>query len=191
MAKTDLPGVNHTLGNIFLVADASAKHCRAPDRSRHSNDVEKRATVVLFRPHSPVPWDERAMAISEIPIFSMLRTRLHWHQERQRVLAENVANAETPGFRPQDLVPPGFGSELARAGGVSLAQTDTAHFADSGRRDSFKLDHKHFAIRPAGNAVHLEDEMMKVAANQMDYQAASALYGRSLALIKLALGKSG
>jgi flagellar basal-body rod protein FlgB len=37
--------------------------------------------------------------------------------------------------------------------------------------------------------VHLEDEMMKVAANQMDYQAASALYGRSLSLIKLALSK--
>lgn len=132
------------------------------------------------------------MAISEIPIFSMLRTRLHWHQERQRLLAENVANSDTPGFRPQDLAPLGFGSELKQAGGVSLAQTDSAHFADAGgNRDGFRAEKQHFAVRPGGNAVHLEDEIMKVAANQMDYQAASALYARSLALIKLALGKSG
>ena len=40
------------------------------------------------------------MTISNIPLFSMLRTRMHWHQERQRVLAENVANADTPRFQP-------------------------------------------------------------------------------------------
>jgi len=44
-------------------------------------------------------------------------------------------------------------------------------------------------VRPAGNSVNLEDEMMKVAANQMDYQAATALYTRSLNLLKIALGK--
>ncbi|MEZ5788030.1 MAG: flagellar basal body rod protein FlgB [Xanthobacteraceae bacterium] len=132
------------------------------------------------------------MAISEIPVFSMLRTRLHWHQERQRLLAENVANSETPGYRPRDLAPPSFGSELAKAGTVELAQTSPAHIADAGGgAESFRVEQQHFAVRPAGNAVHLEDEVMKVAANQMDYQAASALYGRSLALIKLALGRSG
>ncbi len=46
-----------------------------------------------------------------------------------------------------------------------------------------------FDVRPTGNAVNLEDEMMKVAGNQMDYQVATALYTRSLNLIKTALGK--
>jgi len=55
---------------------------------------------------------------------------------------------------------------------------------------SFRTETKgNFEIRPTGNAVNLEDEMMKVAANQMDYQAATALYTRSLNLIKIALGK--
>ena len=36
----------------------------------------------------------------------MLRTKLHWNQERQRLLAENVANADTPAFRPSDLAKP-------------------------------------------------------------------------------------
>ena len=46
------------------------------------------------------------MPITDIPILSMLRTRMEWHQERQRVLAENVANADTPNYRPRDLAPP-------------------------------------------------------------------------------------
>jgi flagellar basal-body rod protein FlgB len=46
-----------------------------------------------------------------------------------------------------------------------------------------------FEVVPTGNAVTLEDEMMKVAANQMDFQAASALYARGLALIKTAIAK--
>ena len=54
------------------------------------------------------------MVITDLPLFSMLRTRMHWHQERQRVLAENVSNANTPEFRPRDLAaairsPPGCG----------------------------------------------------------------------------------
>ena len=113
-------------------------------------------------------------------------------EEQVSFLAEKVANSNTAGFRPRDLAPPSFGREVARAGAVGLAQTSPAHFSDAGgSRASFKAEPQHFAVRPAGNAVHLEEEMMKVAANQMDYQAASALYGRSLALIKLALGKSG
>ena len=48
------------------------------------------------------------MAISDIPILSMLRTRMQWAQERQRVLAENVANSDTPHYRARDLTPPKF-----------------------------------------------------------------------------------
>ena len=63
------------------------------------------------------------MAISDIPIFSMLRTRMQWHQERQRVLAENVANADTPKFQPRDLTPLEFGRAGAagRPGQIALA----------------------------------------------------------------------
>jgi flagellar basal-body rod protein FlgB len=128
------------------------------------------------------------MAISNIPIFSMLRTRMQWHQERQRVLAENVSNADTPKFRPRDLAPPSFDRSAASAT-VTLAQTDPAHLAGLGGGERFRGRSEHFAIRPAGNAVHLEDEMLKVATNQMDYQAATQLYSRSLAMLKTAIGK--
>ena len=134
------------------------------------------------------------MAISEIPIFSMLRTRMHWHQERQRILSENVSNADTPNFRPRDLAPLTFDkTEPKPTSGLTLARTDEQHVAGAGSDGGrgFRVDRRHgFEIRPAGNSVGLEDQMMKVAANQMDYQAATALYSRGLALIKTALGRA-
>ena len=60
--------------------------------------------------------------------------------------------------------------------------------AGAARRSS-STSKGNFDVRPTGNAVNLEDEMMKVAGNQMDYQVATALYTRSLNLIKTALGK--
>ena len=55
------------------------------------------------------------MAISDLPMLSALRTKMQWHQERQRVLAENVSNADTPNFRPRDLVEPKFDQNGGRA----------------------------------------------------------------------------
>lgn len=135
------------------------------------------------------------MAINDIPILSMLRTRLQWAQERQRVLAENVANSDTPNYRARDLKPPKFEEpgqiSPAAVPAVSLARTENGHIAGLGLSGSaFTTDTKgNSEVRPGGNAVNLEDEMMKVAATQMDYQAASALYTRSLNLLKIALGK--
>jgi flagellar basal-body rod protein FlgB len=129
--------------------------------------------------------------VSDLPIFSMLRTRLQWHQERQKVLAENVANADTPNFRPRDLTPPDFTRPLPTGPGVALALTDPAHLSGFGGSTQFGADRKGpFEIRPAGNAVNLEDQMMKVAANQIDYQTAATLYSRGLNLIKTALGRA-
>lgn len=130
------------------------------------------------------------MPISELPILSKLRMRMLWHQERQRVLAENVANADTPGFRPHDLAPLEVDRLVSPPGAVVLARTNPGHLGAGAADASFQsLPDTRYDIRPAGNGVILEEEMLKVAANQMDYQAATALYTRSLGLFKTALGK--
>jgi flagellar basal-body rod protein FlgB len=131
------------------------------------------------------------MPISNIPLFAMLRTRMQWHQERQRVLSENVANADTPNFRARDMAPLKFDQVTPRAAGVALVRTDASHQIGSSTGGGAFASMRNSApeIRPAGNAVSLEEEMIKVAANQMDYQAATALYSRSLGLIKTALGR--
>jgi flagellar basal-body rod protein FlgB len=130
------------------------------------------------------------MTVSNIPLFSMLRTRMQWHQERQRVLAENVANADTPRFQPRDLVTPNFDPRRPATSNLELARTSTSHLAASGAGSRFQLDRNGaFESRPSGNAVSLEDEMMKVANNQMDFQAATSLYTRGLGMLKTAIGR--
>jgi flagellar basal-body rod protein FlgB len=134
------------------------------------------------------------MAINDIPVLSALRTRMQWHQERQRVLAENVSNSDTPNFKPRDLVEPKFDRNGASASGpmgsLAMMQTSSNHLAASGGGPSFAQDRKGaFQTRPTGNSVNLEDEMLKVSANQMDYAAATSLYSRSLHLLKTAIGK--
>jgi flagellar basal-body rod protein FlgB len=132
------------------------------------------------------------MPISDIPMLSMLRTKMHWHQERQQLLAQNVANSDTPTYRPVDLAPMDTSQNHPQLPPLVLVQTNPAHVGGAlDGMPTFGVDpHGGYEIRPAGNAVNLEDEMMKVAANQMDYETATTLYTHSLNLIKTALGKS-
>ena len=70
-------------------------------------------------------------------------------------------------------------------------QTAVRQCSVSGGGPSFRGDggKNGFLTKPAGNAVNLEDQMLKVSANQMDYAAATSLYSRSLGLLKTAIGK--
>jgi flagellar basal-body rod protein FlgB len=134
------------------------------------------------------------MSINDLPVLSALRTKMQWHQERQRVLSENVSNSDTPNFKPRDLVEPKFdktGAAAGAMGSLAMMRTTTAHIAPAGGgADSFDQNRRAgFQTRPAGNAVSLEDEMLKVSANQMDYAAVTSLYSKSLHLLKTAIGK--
>jgi len=125
------------------------------------------------------------MGLSDIPLLSMLRERMQWHQARQQVLAENVANADTPGYQAKDLVAPDFSKELSAS--LALDRTSPDHIASAGGGSQFATaEGGHYEVRPRGNSVDHEDEMMKLASNQMDYEAVTQLYSHSLGLIKLA-----
>jgi flagellar basal-body rod protein FlgB len=134
------------------------------------------------------------MSISDLPVLSALRTKMQWHQVRQRVLSENVSNSDTPNFKPRDLVEPKFdasGAEKGSMGQLAMMRTASSHMtASDSVGKSFDVNGKvGFETRPAGNAVSLEEEMMKVSANQMDYAAVTSLYSKSLSLLKTAIGK--
>ena len=134
------------------------------------------------------------MSISDLPVLSALRTKMQWHQARQSVLSENVSNANTPKFKPRDLVEPKFdaaGAQTGSTGSLAMMRTSASHLAPSGGAGrNFDVNGKvGFETKPAGNAVSLEEEMMKVSDNQMDYAAAASLYSKSLHLLKTAIGK--
>ena len=100
------------------------------------------------------------------------------------------AGAELSG-RARDLVPLDFSHQL-RVATLALDRTDAGHIGGAaGGGAEFASDTSgRYAVRPRGNSVTHEDEMMKVAGNQLDYEAVTSLYTRSLALIKLAIGKA-
>ncbi len=134
------------------------------------------------------------MGIANLPIFEAIKSKMEWHQARQKLLAENVANAETPGYRARDLTAFSFENALRGQGTRSIATvtTNARHISSSNSgNDGFgSRSTARFEVTPDGNSVVLEDEMMKIASNQMDYQAATSLYSRSLKLIRSAIGRN-
>jgi flagellar basal-body rod protein FlgB len=132
------------------------------------------------------------VTVSNLPLIAMLKTRMHWHQTRQKVLAENVSNADTPGFAPRDLSEPRFTARgLASGGGLPVARTSAAHLSgEFVRPGESEVPAGRFETRPSGNAVSLEEEMLKVSQNQADFQLASSLYQKSLQMLRIAAGRA-
>jgi flagellar basal-body rod protein FlgB len=132
------------------------------------------------------------MQIGGLNLFVALGEKMRWHQERQGVLAENIANADTPGYIERDLKAFSFGEEMKSIAMVTTSMTSPNHIsASSGGPGLFGKGSSPFEITPSGNGVTLEDEMMKVSGNDMDYQAVTTLYTRSMRLLKIAIGRQG
>ena len=132
------------------------------------------------------------MGIDDIPLFSSLRGRLGWLAERQRVVAENVANADTPGYAARDLArPDDFADALSGARGLQMTRTSASHIPAAPGATS------HYAIEqtpdsettPDGNSVVVEEQMLRMAESRMEYDAAIGFYQKSLNMLRLAARK--
>ena len=154
------------------------------------------------------------MAITDLPLFSMLKTRMHWLEQRQKLLAENVANSNTPNYRARDLKQldfkstleaslgsanmgstgmgsTGMGSAGITSASVGMSVTQAGHLRGGSGTRGFDINPSGgFETTPSQNSVVLEDEMMKVAQTQLDHQTAISLYQRGVGMIKTALGKA-
>lgn len=135
------------------------------------------------------------MGITDLQVVRAFRDKLKFHGERQRVIAENIANATTPGYVGRDLKAPDF-FRMAVAeqnqAVVRPAMTSPSHLPGAviSNRGHFKdRTEDGYEMTPDGNAVVLEEQMMKVAENQMDYQIATSLYQRSIGLLRTAVGR--
>jgi flagellar basal-body rod protein FlgB len=132
------------------------------------------------------------MELSGASLFQALTAKMRWHQQRQQVLAENVANADTPGYLEKDLKP--FSTDDSGIKSVAMMTVSNTsptqiHISSGGDADGFGDEASGTQVSPTGNSVTLEDEMMKVSSNDLDYQTVTALYTHSTRLIRVALGK--
>lgn len=131
------------------------------------------------------------MDLNNIKLFQAINARMTWLTERQRVLAQNVAHADTPNYVARDLPEQNF-QQILRSTQDRLPMASTAgnHLKGSPSSEGLaRTSEAMFEASPTGNSVVLEEEMMKVAQTAADYELMANLYRKSVGLLKLAVGK--
>jgi flagellar basal-body rod protein FlgB len=125
---------------------------------------------------------------SSIPLFDLAERRLAWTDRRQEVLAQNIANVNTPHWQAKDVRP--FAVTLANVTGpAALARTDPGHLAGTQDTGAQSLLTPATGVRaPDGNAVSLDDQLTKVADTATQQEIATTLYKKYLSMFSLALG---
>lgn len=134
------------------------------------------------------------MDFNGFSVFSMVKKRFEWLGQRQQVLSQNIANSDTPQYRPRDLEPFSFDKILRREQhGFELARTNAKHFdaSETLGDQAFDADKQRrpFETAPSGNAVVLEEQMAKIGENQMNHALTTQLYKKHLNMFKIAIGR--
>lgn len=136
-------------------------------------------------------------------ILSGIRTEMKHLADRQRVIAQNIANSETPGFKARDVAAPDFSAMLSAqsggGGGIPGVARPTVQLTDSmaalGARAPIGAmsipDPDVGETKPDGNTVTLEDQLLKMGQIQADFAAVTNIYRKQLMMLKSALGHGG
>jgi flagellar basal-body rod protein FlgB len=127
-------------------------------------------------------------------LLELLTKKMSYLTQRQTVIADNVANANTPGFKPKDLV--SFSEALNQAGGtgggLKMEVTSGMHLGGThGVSGPYKTETEKdpYEVKPSGNAVVLEQQMSELAKNYTDYSLVTGLYHATASLLKTALSR--
>ena len=125
------------------------------------------------------------MDLTRTSTVGLAERRIAWLEERQRVLAQNIANADTPGFRPRDIG--SFQRSIASA--FAMTQTTSRHLPGAVGTLRARVDRTTTDRSPNGNAVSLDREAIKVADTDTAHALATGLYRRWVGLFRTALGR--
>jgi flagellar basal-body rod protein FlgB len=135
------------------------------------------------------------MLPTKTALFQLISARMSWLSQRQAVLSQNIANADTPDYAPKDLRAADFARVVddisGRQSRLTLAQTARAHLDGAavarvglaGRAQATVYE-----VAPDGNAVVLEEQGAKAAETALDFQLTSNLYRKYLGMMRIALG---
>lgn len=132
------------------------------------------------------------MNLNEIPLFAMLKGRFGHLNERQRLISQNVANSDTPGYTPNDIKAYSFDAQV-KAAATTQAVTRPGHMTPPSQRNAtFRpVETKDSETTLDGNSVVLEEEMLKMAEARTNYDAAISFYQKSLGMLRLASRQPG
>lgn len=125
--------------------------------------------------------------VSQIPLFRLADRRFAWLDQRQQILARNIANADTPGWRARDMKP--FTAQ-AVAPGFALTRTNPLHLAAAGgAADTATGEVVRGEQAPDGNGIALDKELMKVAQTDTAHELTTELTRKYLSLFRTAIGR--
>ena len=132
------------------------------------------------------------MDLNKLDIFRLTNSKMGWLSERQTVLAQNIANADTPGYRAKDLKVPDFSSMLITGANVPVAKTSKGHLMGTIKRADFRTIQEKsrdiYEMNPNENGVIMEEQLIKVNDSNMNYKLVANIYKKNLSMFKVALG---
>ena len=132
------------------------------------------------------------MDLDNLKLFKLAMTRMDWATQRQRVLSQNISNADTPDYRPKDLNALDFKQVLRgeMAAPVQVARTNPNHLKGTIQEQQKYRDisqRKTFEASPDGNQVVVEEQMQKVSDTRAAYDTAVTLMQANLKMLSIAI----
>lgn len=118
---------------------------------------------------------------------------MNYLDQRQKVLSQNIANANTPNYRPKDLTKVDFSTVLKGVTSDNAIRPETTNAlhmpSPSGidAADSRKMK-KTYDVAPTGNAVILEEQMVNSSQTMTDFNLMTSLYQKNVNMIRISLG---
>jgi flagellar basal-body rod protein FlgB len=132
--------------------------------------------------------------MNDIGLFNAIGAKIKYLGKAQEIVSQNVANADTPGYRPKQLTAVDFGAFLPQNGTsdtLQLARTSGDHLLKGGGQPGQSKETPQkmtYEVAPAGNAVILEEQLIKANDIRMQYDLMVNLYSRNMQLMRTALG---
>ena len=131
------------------------------------------------------------MDLGKLTIFNAIKKRMEWTSQRQEVLAQNIANADTPKFRANDMKPYEF-KEIVRREAMQVNMTTSGPNHLVGRQKSIRdfsaeVTRSPYETSPDGNSVVLEEQMTKMNETAISHRFTNQIYTKQLAMFRIAL----
>lgn len=137
------------------------------------------------------------MTLEKLSLMNALNAKMGYLNHRQRVISQNIANADTPGYQPKDLTNMDFGNVLKNVDNsgkmhVRVHSTDEMHLPPPkaiGGGDAKEQKKGLYEVAPSGNAVVMEQQLIKSNQTMIDYNMMTGIYKKQISMMKTVVSK--
>ncbi len=134
------------------------------------------------------------MTVENIGLIKVLGSKMRYLTQRQEIINQNIANSDTPGYVSQDLNKVDFSrmvqNVMHNKMHVMMEKSNPGHLLppDEAEQAKEQKNRKPFEVAPDGNAVVLEEQMLRASKTQVDYSLMVNLYRNNVDMIRASLG---